>query len=72
MLPELLWEGATEAVLLDILPELLDMLPELLETLPELLEKPPELLELLGDELLVEGLLMEEDALPERPEELLP
>ena len=55
-----------------MLPELLDMLPELLETLPELLEKPPELLELLGDELLVEGLLMEEDALPERPEELLP
>ena len=72
MLPELLCEGATEAVLLDMLPELLDMLPELLDTLPELLEKPPELLELLGDELLVEGLLMEEDALPERPEELLP
>ena len=56
-----------------MLPEPLDMLPELLDMLlPELLEKPPELLELLGDELLVEGLLMEEDALPERPEGLLP
>ena len=55
-----------------MLPELLDMLPELLETLPELLDMLPEPLDMLEDELLVEELFMEEGALPERPEELLP
>ena len=68
MLPELL-DILPE--LLDILPELLDMLPELLDILPVLLVAPPEPLDMLEGEPL-EELFMEEGALPERPEELLP